>query len=97
MRKVLSFSFYDLPTRLRACLFHLSIFPENCFFEKDFLIWMWVAEGFVRNEVEWMSLFEIGESGFNELVNRSTIEIAEECLNNGCVMCIRLSCSSCAA
>ncbi|KAF3447838.1 hypothetical protein FNV43_RR08544 [Rhamnella rubrinervis] len=76
MKKILSFSFNDLPYNLKHCFLFLSIFPEDYPIDPRKLIRFWIVEGFVQ-EKEGRIPEEVGEGYFNELVNRSLVQVVD--------------------
>uniref|UniRef100_A0A0D9XTM2 NB-ARC domain-containing protein n=1 Tax=Leersia perrieri TaxID=77586 RepID=A0A0D9XTM2_9ORYZ len=76
MKHDLNLSYNDLSHDLRACLLYLGMFPEDSIIKKDDLVRQWVAEGFV-NDKYGRDLEEVAESYFNDLVNRSMVQLTE--------------------
>ncbi|KAD3336322.1 hypothetical protein E3N88_31841 [Mikania micrantha] len=67
----LMLSYYDLPAHLKQIFVYCSLFPKDYLFDKDELVLLWMAEGFLHesNGNKPMEIF--GREGFEELVSRS--------------------------
>ncbi|RCV10002.1 hypothetical protein SETIT_2G076700v2 [Setaria italica] len=73
LRQVVHVSYNHLPSHLKPCFLHLSLFPEDFEIERKHLVNRWVAEGFVTNATS-RTLEEVAESYFYELISRSMIQ-----------------------
>ncbi|KAF3441381.1 hypothetical protein FNV43_RR15295 [Rhamnella rubrinervis] len=59
-----------IPRHLKRCFAYCSIFPKDCYFPKDLLIMLWMAQGLLQPENNRM-LEEVGEKYFEDLTSRS--------------------------
>uniref|UniRef100_J3N7B0 Uncharacterized protein n=1 Tax=Oryza brachyantha TaxID=4533 RepID=J3N7B0_ORYBR len=78
MQRILSLSYNELPYHLKTCFLYMCTFPDDVTIQRDPLVRRWIAEGFVTATGEdGQTLEEVGESYFNELINRSMIQPEE--------------------
>nr|XP_029117860.1 disease resistance protein RPM1-like [Elaeis guineensis] len=70
---ILNFSINDLPYYLRSCLLHCSLYPDDYEMEKNTLIRLWVAEGFVE-ELGESTMEEVALDYLNQLVGRCMLQ-----------------------
>ncbi|KAJ4790550.1 hypothetical protein LUZ62_041796 [Rhynchospora pubera] len=86
IKEILNLSYYDLPYYLKPCLLYLSIFPEDFEIQRSRLIYRWMAEGFVRPK-RGMTLEEVAEGYFYELINRNLIQPSNVGVDEGIRSC----------
>ncbi|KAK8451623.1 hypothetical protein SEVIR_6G239025v4 [Setaria viridis] len=67
---ILKLSYKHLSPEMKQCFAFCSLFPKDYEMEKDMLIQLWIANGYVREEGT-MDLTQKGERIFNELAWRS--------------------------
>ncbi|KAL6176778.1 hypothetical protein ACLB2K_053411 [Fragaria x ananassa] len=73
----LKLSYDNLSSYLRRCFTYCSIFPRDHEFEKDDLVQLWAAEGFIqaqgRQEIE-----DVGREYFGGLCSRSFFQVSDD-------------------
>ena len=74
----LKLSYDHLPSYLKQCFAFCSIFPKDYEIEKDSLIYMWMAQGFINLYNENKCLEDVGDEYFMDLLWRSFFQEVEE-------------------
>ncbi|CDP19618.1 unnamed protein product [Coffea canephora] len=76
--QILKFSFDNLPSRyIKKCFAHWSIFPKDSAIERNMLIELWMAEGFLQADAtSQMMMEEIGMNYLRILLQSSLLEEA---------------------
>ena len=74
---VLKLSYHILSPQQRQCFAYCSLFPQDWQFEKDELIEMWMAQGYLDWSVEGKSLEEVGDQFINIFFMKSFFQDAK--------------------
>ncbi|PPD67353.1 hypothetical protein GOBAR_DD35770 [Gossypium barbadense] len=72
----LQLSYHHLPLHLKRCFMYCAIIPKDCEFEKEEIILLWRAQGFLQEEPDKQRIHDLGHKYFNDLVSRSLFQVA---------------------
>ncbi|KAL2514571.1 putative disease resistance RPP13-like protein 1 [Forsythia ovata] len=67
----LKLSYHYLPPELKQCFAYCAIFPKDYEVDKSELVYLWMAEGFLKQSQEERLMEELGNNYFDELLTRS--------------------------
>jgi hypothetical protein len=70
---VLYLSYAELPHHLKQCFLYCALYPEGRAIDRDDLVRLWVAEGFVE-EKQGQLLEDTAEEYYYELINRNLLQ-----------------------
>ncbi|XVF03957.1 hypothetical protein REPUB_Repub05bG0038500 [Reevesia pubescens] len=79
---VLKLSYIHLPSHLKQCFAFCSIFPKDFEIDKEMLIQMWRAQGYINENIR-----NIGDEYFNDLLSRSFFQEEERDEKGNIVYC----------
>ncbi|XP_058078560.1 putative disease resistance protein RGA3 [Magnolia sinica] len=83
----LRLSYYHLPSHLKQCFAYCSLFPKDYRIEKEKLIQLWMAEGFIQSSVRSNPMENIGGKYFNNLLQRSFFQDVQKDDDGNIVWC----------
>ncbi|KAL3749034.1 hypothetical protein ACJRO7_010170 [Eucalyptus globulus] len=72
--RVLKLSYVHLPSYLKRCFLYCAVFPKDYEIERDEIVHLWIAEGFLDGGRSKENTLETGRTHFNELVSRSFLQ-----------------------
>ncbi|XP_062115723.1 putative disease resistance RPP13-like protein 1 [Humulus lupulus] len=64
-------SYRHLPAHLKQCFAYCSIFPKDYEFDREILILLWKAEGFLQSDKKYKKEEQLGEEYLQDLLSRS--------------------------
>ncbi|KAF8037763.1 hypothetical protein BT93_B0568 [Corymbia citriodora subsp. variegata] len=68
---ILRLSYIHLPFYLKRCFAYCAVFPKDYEIERDELVLLWIAEGFLDGQKEKEDILKEGRECFDELVSKS--------------------------
>ncbi|KAJ9550090.1 hypothetical protein OSB04_022633 [Centaurea solstitialis] len=72
----LRLSYYDLPSHLKQLFAYCSLFPKDYLFDKNELVLLWMAQGFLNQTNSKKSKESLGLQCFEELKSRSFFQVS---------------------
>ncbi|KAF8016439.1 hypothetical protein BT93_H1834 [Corymbia citriodora subsp. variegata] len=76
--QVLKFSYNHLSSCLKHCFAYCSLFPKDYVYEKDMMIHLWMAQGFIESRNKKDNLEEVASNYLSELLCRSFLDVARK-------------------
>ncbi|KAF8019415.1 hypothetical protein BT93_G0176 [Corymbia citriodora subsp. variegata] len=73
--KILKLSYDHLPPHLKHCFAYCALFPKDYVFDKQTMIQLWMAQGFIESSEGNDDLEEIGDGYVSDLLCRSFLEV----------------------
>ncbi|KAM3306169.1 hypothetical protein P3S67_013039 [Capsicum chacoense] len=88
LKKILKLSYNYLPSpHLKKCFAYFAMFPKDFEFEKDQLIQLWMAEGFLHSRQETTVMEDVGNKFFQLLLQNSLLQDVEFDEHNNIKFC----------
>ncbi|PKU61611.1 Disease resistance protein RGA2 [Dendrobium catenatum] len=73
----LKLSYQRMPIHLKPCFRYCSLFPKKHIPDKNRLVWLWIAQGYIQPKIRCKTMEEIGREYFDELLGRSFFQATE--------------------
>ncbi|TYJ15802.1 hypothetical protein E1A91_A10G207900v1, partial [Gossypium mustelinum] len=72
----LQLSYHHLPLHLKRCFMYCAIIPKDCESEKEEIILLWRAQGFLQEARDKQCIHDSGHQYFEDLVSRSLLQVS---------------------